>query len=145
MNKVNIRLFEKKVSEKGIALVDDIPVGVRIYADRDMIDLVLRNLIGNAIKFSDTDDTIKISAHAKGEWIQVDVTDTGRGMSEKVMKNVFGLAVTSTSGTRNEKGPGLGLKLCKDFVEKNGGTISVTSVPGKGSTFSFTLRGSSRT
>ena len=140
LNMNNIRLFEKKLSEKGIEVIDNIPEGLTIYADRDMIDLVLRNLIGNAIKFCDIDDTITISARKEGEMVLVEVADTGRGMSEKVMKDVFGLSVTSTTGTRNEKGTGLGLKLCKDFVAKNGGEISVTSVPGKGSTFSFTMK-----
>ncbi len=141
VNNNNIRLFEKRLSEKGIELIDNIPAGTIVYADRDMIDLVLRNLVGNAIKFSDVDDTITLSASTTGKMVTIEVEDTGRGMSEQVMKDVFGLAVTSTSGTRNEKGTGLGLKLCKDFIEKNGGEIGVTSIPGKGSRFSFTLPG----
>ncbi|HZY79910.1 MAG TPA: histidine kinase N-terminal 7TM domain-containing protein [Cyclobacteriaceae bacterium] len=136
----NITLFEKRMSEKGIELIDNIPQTTMVYADRDMLDLVLRNLIGNAIKFCDVDDTITITARPERDMIYVEVMDTGRGMSETMMKDVFGLSVTSTSGTRNEKGTGLGLKLCKDFVEKNGGEIGVKSVAGKGSTFWFTVK-----
>jgi PAS domain S-box-containing protein len=139
VNNNNLRLFEKHLSEKGIELIDQIPAGMIVYADRDMIDLVLRNLISNAIKFCDTDDTITLSVSVNGEMACIEVADTGRGMSETIVKEVFGLAVTSTSGTRNEKGTGLGLKLCKDFVQKNGGQIIVTSVAGEGSRFSFTL------
>ena len=105
-----------------------------------MIDTVIRNLISNAIKFTNRDGKISISTDSTGPLLKVSVKDNGTGMSKEVKEKLFRLDVNqSTAGTDNETGTGLGLILCKEFIQKNGGTISVESEEGEGSTFQFTL------
>ena len=110
------------------------------YADSNTINLVIRNLLTNAIKFTKDSGAITISAEAPGnEWI-VSVRDNGIGMTMDIQKKLFNkVNPYSTPGTANEKGTGLGLILCKEFVEKNGGRIWVESEVNKGSTFWFTV------
>ncbi|HAO47800.1 MAG TPA: HAMP domain-containing sensor histidine kinase [Ferruginibacter sp.] len=112
---------------------------IYIYADKEMINLVLRNLLSNAIKFTPENGEIWIDAGVNGEMVEVHVRDTGKGISEEDMKKLFGNNYFTTRGTANESGTGLGLVLCKEFLNKNGGDIFVESEPGKGSRFSFTL------
>jgi signal transduction histidine kinase len=109
-----------------------------IYADRDMVLLVLRNLISNAIKFTPENGTINIFVQDKGSFVQVCVADNGVGMNQETMDKLFNEYYTS-KGTSNESGTGLGLMLCKEFLAKIGGQMKVESQEGKGSTFSFTL------
>lgn len=137
--KRNIILLEKRALEKGIRISNQCDPGMRLFADRDMIDLVLRNLISNAIKFCDSNDSITIRADAQDGYTTVQVRDTGMGMDEHTQAKLFQLTAFSRPGTKNEKGTGLGLKLCKDFIEKNNGTLRVESKPGSGSTFFFRL------
>ncbi|HMR57308.1 MAG TPA: sensor histidine kinase, partial [Cyclobacteriaceae bacterium] len=111
------------------------------WGDLNMLNLILRNLILNAIKFSKSGGSIEISATEKEGWITLGVRDYGIGIQPEVQRILFEKTMGySTPGTANEKGTGLGLILCKEFVEKNGGTIWLESTPGKGSTFYFTLR-----
>jgi signal transduction histidine kinase len=111
-----------------------------VYADEDMLNTVLRNLISNAIKFSSKDDKINISAIEAKDSIQIDINDTGTGMEPSRVESLFKLDETrSTIGTDNESGTGLGLILCKEFIEKHGGKITVASQLGIGTTFSITL------
>jgi signal transduction histidine kinase len=106
-----------------------------------MLKTILRNLISNAIKFSNENGKITISAIKKGRFIEVLVQDNGVGMEPEIVKNLFNLAVNNSRlGTSGEKGTGLGLILVKEFVEKHGGEIYVNSEVGKGSVFSFTLQ-----
>jgi len=111
---------------------------VYVYADKDMINLVVRNLISNAIKFTPDNGNISVHTRVYPEKVVVSITDNGIGISEKNLERLFNDFYTS-NGTLNESGTGLGLILCKEFVNKNGGSIDVQSVKDKGSTFSFTL------
>ena len=106
-----------------------------------MFDTILRNLVSNAIKFSPSDARVIISALSnEKDVIEVKVEDTGIGMSSEMSGKLFVLdQQTSRKGTNGEPSTGLGLLLCKEFIEKNGGKISVRSEVGKGSIFSFTV------
>jgi signal transduction histidine kinase len=103
-----------------------------------MINLVLRNLISNAIKFTPTKGKVMVSAGSNEDHTEVSVEDTGIGISRDILDRLFKEFYTS-NGTSNESGTGLGLMLCKEFLNKNNGTISVKTREGKGSTFTFTL------
>ncbi|MCX7638526.1 MAG: tetratricopeptide repeat-containing sensor histidine kinase, partial [Cyclobacteriaceae bacterium] len=135
----NIELMNS-MHEKKIRLINDIPAKALAYADRNTINLVIRNLLTNAIKFTNEGGEIRISAtESPTEWT-VSVQDNGIGMNEEIRNRLFNkINPYSTRGTANEKGTGLGLILCKEFVEKNNGRIWVESQEGKGSTFSFTV------
>ncbi len=115
------------------------------YADPNHISLVLRNLIANAIKYSYTENEILISATLINNQVAVSVKDNGIGMDEKVLQILFhSISVNSTYGTLNERGTGLGLLLCKEFLDKNNGTISVQSQKGEGAIFTFKIPASIR-
>lgn len=111
---------------------------VEVFADRDMVHLVLRNLISNAIKFTPEQGTIIINAVENGTMTNISVKDSGVGIDEENLPKLFNEYYTS-KGTASENGTGLGLMLCKEFLTKNGGQMKVVSEVGKGSTFSFTL------
>ncbi|MBF8962655.1 tetratricopeptide repeat-containing sensor histidine kinase [Pontibacter sp. FD36] len=135
----NIRLLQPVASSKEIVLENKIDPNLTGCADKEMVRLVLRNLISNGIKFCKAGDTVTLTAKLKNDFVLVSVKDTGIGITQEVQKKLFGGSSYSSRGTANEKGSGLGLALCKDFVEHNGGSIWVESMPGKGSTFLFTL------
>lgn len=125
---------------KQISMVNQVPSDALAYADLNTINLVIRNLLTNAMKFTNDGGTVTIGAEEKpGEWL-ISVVDNGIGINADVLKILFDkTAPYTTRGTANEKGTGLGLILCKEFVEKNGGKIWVESKPGEGSKFFFTL------
>ena len=105
-----------------------------------MISLVVRNLVSNALKFTRAGGTVQVQTGKSGEFAWVKVKDTGVGIPEEDLGKLFRVDSYFTSrGTGKEEGTGLGLLLCKECVEKNGGNISVESEPGKGSTFSFSV------
>jgi signal transduction histidine kinase len=135
----NTSLLEEIALNKGITLVNNMPNSVAMWADKEQINLVFRNLLSNAIKFSQRGDTVSISAqiHTDNYWL-ITVKDTGVGMSAETTQQLFDVP-HSTYGTSGEKGTGLGLTLCKDFVSRNGGKIWVESELGKGTTFFFTV------
>jgi signal transduction histidine kinase len=135
----NIQLLGS-VPNKQIRLYNNVPVDTIGYADSNTINLVIRNLMTNAIKFTNDGGEVAIGAREKeAEWL-ITVADNGVGMNDDVLKILFDkTAPYTTRGTANEKGTGLGLILCKEFVEKNGGKIYVESQVGKGSRFSFTV------
>lgn len=113
---------------------------VRAIADQNMLKAILLNLISNAIKFTNSGGEIKISVTEKEEQIEVSITDNGVGVSQDRLKRLFNSPSNdSTYGTANERGTGLGLLLCKEFAEKQGGEIWVESTEGVGSDFRFTL------
>ena len=113
---------------------------IEVYADENMLRTVLRNLISNAIKFTKFGGNIRVYAILKQDRVEITVSDTGVGLNEEVRNKLFSLKTNETTiGTANEKGSGLGLILCKEFVEKHGGKIWVESELGKGSDFKFTL------
>jgi signal transduction histidine kinase len=105
-----------------------------------MIKTVLRNFISNAIKFTEAKDEVNVYAERSYSGIEITVSDNGVGMNQETQNRLFSLEINQTAkGTANEKGSGLGLLLCKEFVEKHGGTIWVESELGKGSNFKFSL------
>lgn len=112
-----------------------------VYADKDMVTTSIRNILSNAIKFTPKEGNVFVDITIQGEsFIKITIRDTGIGMSKNIQSKLFSEKETvTTKGTNKEKGSGLGLKLCKEFVEKNGGTISVESTKGHGSTFSITI------
>lgn len=128
-----------QATNKNIQIVTELNDHSQVYADREMIKIVLRNLVSNALKFTPEDGEIKITTQHKNGMVQVCIHDTGVGISEENQKKLFNGVQFTTKGTSNETGTGLGLMLCKDFVEKNGGNLWVESEIGKGSTFAFTL------
>ncbi len=139
----NLTLAQNRAANKNITLrhsEDHLPLPV--FADRNMIDLVLRNLIENAIKFSHEGDTVSILGSAAGDQMKITVTDTGQGIPRQHQSRILdGTLSFTTNGTSLEKGSGLGLTLCKDLVEKNGGAIWFESEEGSGTSFHFTLPG----
>lgn len=133
-------LAELNMADKEQNLSIDIDSDLTAYADKDMIAVVLRNLLFNAIKFSSKGSDIYIKARPTGLSVKIDVIDSGIGIAEDRIKKLFVIDKnTTTQGTEGETGTGLGLVLCKEFVEKNDGQIWVESTLGKGSVFSFTL------
>lgn len=134
-----IKQFNPQSSQKNIQIINNIPIDFEIHADKDMIRIVCRNLISNALKFSKEGSEIVISASEKSGFHCITVKDNGVGISKELLKTFFNSQLNSTRGTNNEKGTGLGLILCKDFVELNGGTISAESELEKGSAFMINL------
>ena len=141
------RIIESSVSvlrsladQKNIEIKFDYNDDLILFADPLMIETVLRNLINNAIKFTPEDGLIEITANQIDGQISICVKDSGIGISEEDVLNLFLIDSTvKRKGTNNEDGSGLGLILCKEFVDKNNGTIWVNSSPGKGSSFFFTV------
>ncbi|MGQ8336592.1 tetratricopeptide repeat protein [Sunxiuqinia sp. A32] len=137
----NILLNSRFSEGKKIHLDADIQEGHYVYADQNMVNLILRNLISNAIKFTPEDGKIKVTTFENGEFVKVSIQDTGVGIPKKDLPRLFEEDNhITTYGTNHEKGSGLGLLLCKEFVDKNGGKIWVDSKVGEGTTFSFTLK-----
>jgi signal transduction histidine kinase len=136
----NFGLLGGSAHQKGIHLVNHSSLTHSAFADEDMINLVLRNLISNAIKFTNSGGCITVSSTQNETVVKIFVTDTGIGMSKVAIEKLFTKNINPTTlGTANEKGTGLGLLLCKEFVEQNIGSISVSSIEGKGSTFEIIL------
>lgn len=114
------------------------------YADKEMTEFIVRNLISNAIKFSHRDNEVLVKAYRQNGDVVIEVKDSGVGMSEGKIRKLLELSTTITRrGTEKEKGTGLGLLISKEFIEKNKGVLSITSEPGKGSSFSFTIQSAS--
>lgn len=124
--------------EKEIILTYHIDDHIYVYADANMLMLVVRNLINNAIKFTGRGGNIQVIAMAHHA-CQITVTDSGKGIAAADQKYVFSLKAKSTFGTNNEKGVGLGLILCKEFIELQKGSIEFTSIPGTGTSFTITV------
>ncbi|MDM8549412.1 response regulator [Desulfobacterales bacterium HSG2] len=136
----NISLFKENASQKKINLSHSIEPKTYICADPNMTDAIFRNLISNAIKFTYEGGEVRITAENDGENVKISVSDTGEGISEKDIQKLFRIDESyKRPGTAGEEGTGLGLMLCKEFVEKNNGEIRVESELGKGTTFSFSL------
>lgn len=128
-------LLRLQAENKKVYLSSRIEETVYIFADKDMMNLVLRNLVSNAIKFTPEQGEICIGAKQTKDNIELFVQDTGMGIPAENISKLFGDEFYTTKGTSNEAGTGLGLILCKDFLRKNGGDISVQSNIGKGSRF----------
>ncbi|MCU0447560.1 MAG: ATP-binding protein [Microscillaceae bacterium] len=135
-----IQLYQAQAEQKNIQLYYQFAQDCWVYADVNMIELVLRNLLSNALKFSPEQARIDLKTQIiVGNFVMVSVQDTGLGIAPDKINRLFGAENISTLGTHNEPGTGLGLLLCKDFVEKNGGSIWVESSKGQGSCFHFTI------
>lgn len=134
-----VQLLKLQADNKQVYLESMLEQPFYCYADKEMVNLVLRNLLSNAIKFTPEHGKVYIGAVQNGRQVEVFVQDTGIGISHENIHQLFGDNYYSTRGTNHETGTGLGLKLCKEFLEKNGGNITVQSERGKGSTFTFTL------
>jgi signal transduction histidine kinase len=125
---------------KKIRLCHFIEPGLNISADLQMARTIFRNLISNAIKYTNNSGEILITASEKEQFVEIAIQDDGIGISLKAQNELFKLdKFHSTTGTNNEPGTGLGLLLCKEFVELHGGNILIESEPGKGSIFKITL------
>lgn len=139
--KDNISLIETRAAEKKINVITEVGNKPQmVYADEAMIDIVIRNLVENAVKFLKAENTIIISNEQKGNEVIVAVKDNGRGIPLEAQSKIFNKYTSYSSfGTNKEKGSGLGLLLCKELIEKNNGRIWFESVPEKGTTFFFTV------
>ena len=135
-----VDLYTANASNKNINLHTELPQNLMVYADINMMETILRNLISNAIKFTNIGGKINISAFIESEFAVINVQDNGIGMPDSVKSKLFKIDQNiSTHGTQNEEGSGLGLLLCKEFIEINKGKLIVESEVGKGSIFSFYL------
>ena len=139
--KENIRLLSKAASNKMIKielLVDEQQI---VYADKNSVRTIFRNLLSNAIKFTKEEGLITIFIDEWKDSVEVGVKDNGVGIEDENLQKIFDISAKHTTlGTNQEKGTGLGLILCKEFVERNGGKINVTSKHGLGTTFTFSLQ-----
>ena len=139
--KNNVLLNSRFSEGKKIKVSTAVESGLLAYADHNMVNLIFRNLISNAIKFTDDGGSVHITAESQQNLITISVNDSGIGIPKENIDKLFDPnAHVSTYGTKHEKGSGLGLLLCKEFVETNGGTLTVESEKGKGTTFTFTLK-----
>jgi signal transduction histidine kinase len=136
----NKELLTAQAQNKKIAINNNTSENIVVNAHRHSVNTVVRNLVSNAIKFTPEGGSITISTKLENDNLIVSIADTGVGMSKEVIEKLFRIDTKhTTKGTSDEKGTGLGLILCKEFIEKNGGKIWVSSDVGKGSVFSFQL------
>lgn len=136
----NLHLLSETADNKSIRLISHLNPNTTAWTDANQIDIVIRNLISNALKFTPENGMVTISSMEKNDQWQISIRDTGVGMSQEVINKLFSKnSNVTTYGTNNEKGTGLGLSLCKEMVEENNGKIWVNSKERKGSTFHFTV------
>lgn len=136
----NKRLVQSRADEKNITLItDEAALPMMVYADEVMVDMVIRNLVENAIKFCRAGDVVRISVVIGNDSASITIKDTGQGIPAENQDKIFKSVSYSTAGTSREKGSGLGLSLCRELIEKNGGKIWFESEPGVGTSFTFTL------
>jgi PAS domain S-box-containing protein len=132
----NIKFLNEIALKKQINLINECPGNMYIKADKDMLEFIIRNLVSNAIKFTNTDGYVWVGSEQTDHTVNVIIKDTGVGMSSKMRKSLFEIeSMKKSNGTHKETGTGLGLVLCKEFITMNKGNISVKSKVGKGSTF----------
>jgi two-component system sensor histidine kinase/response regulator len=133
--KNTLEMGRMQAQKKGISLNYHINPEQMVIADKDMLQLVIRNLLSNAIKFTPAGGAINIDAQLTGDECKIAVNDTGQGIDTDKQQKIFSIQTEATFGTNNEKGVGLGLLLCKEFMERQGGRIGFESSAGKGSSF----------
>lgn len=135
-----LQILYMQAKNKDIHLVNELPEDLKAYCDENMASTIIRNLVSNAIKFTDAGGSVTLSSQEENGMVRISISDTGIGMNEEDLNKLFRIDVHHTTrGTSDEKGTGLGLILCKEFVEINGGEINVNSEVGKGTTFAFTF------
>lgn len=133
------KLFSKKAAEKNIQLINNVPLGTNVYADADMMQAILRNLTGNAIKFTNEGGFVEIFTEKITDHIKLTVKDDGIGISEEGIAKIFGEKYYTTLGTDREMGTGLGLMICRDFIVSHNGEFYILSKQGEGASFIITL------
>lgn len=139
--KENVELVKSKIDFKKITLEVLVSTDINVFADENMLHTVIRNIITNSVKFTNEGGRIVISSKVDGDFCYLSIADNGVGISEERVKKLFRIDKdVVTPGTHNERGSGLGLILSKEFIERNGGTISVVSKPEQGSTFTISLK-----
>ncbi|NJO15519.1 MAG: hybrid sensor histidine kinase/response regulator [Thioploca sp.] len=131
----NIEFLSSQAKNKNITLCSTVESATTVFADQNMLDTVIRNLLANAIKFTPNFGKVEITSQQQASMMELSVLDTGIGIKPEDIQRIFQGRYYTTMGTGNEKGTGIGLNLCKEFVEKNGGNIGVESEIGKGSRF----------
>jgi len=134
-----VKLLRLQADAKQIRIESNQGEGVYGYVDKDMMNLVLRNLVSNAIKFTPVNGTISVGVSENQYLVEVFVQDNGTGISEEALKKINGSGFYTTKGTASESGTGLGLMLCKEYLARNGGHLHIESQQGMGSVFSFSL------
>lgn len=132
--------IKKSAENKGVDLINKVDGETTVFADRHMMNVILRNLLSNAIKYVDDGDSVTIDARETVAGVELSIKDTGQGIPQEKLKNLFKPFNRVTRGTKGEIGTGLGLALCKEFSEKQGGAIRCESEPGKGTTFTVVLQ-----
>lgn len=135
----SVRLLHLQAEAKKIKIETKADLLVCAWADRNMVSLILRNLLSNAVKFTPEQGHIVIGTNESSSSVEVYVQDSGMGVSKDEISKIYDGGFYTTNGTNDERGTGLGLMLCKEFLEKNDGRLIIESERGKGSTFSFTL------
>ncbi|MFY0256304.1 sensor histidine kinase [Chitinophaga sp. 30R24] len=134
-----LQFFEMVIQQKNIAIVLEIPTTIALHADRDQVSVILRNLVSNALKFSYPGGNILINTQLVADQVAIGITDYGKGITERQMEELFTSQQHPGYGTSGERGSGLGLILCREFVELNKGFIQVESSPGAGTVFTVLL------
>jgi signal transduction histidine kinase len=134
-----MQLLRLQAESKKVHLENRVNKPVHVFADKDMISVVIRNLVSNAVKFTPANGRVVIETNQSGSTVEVFVKDNGGGMSIETLQKINASNFFTTKGTANESGTGLGLMLCKEFLTKNEGRMFVESTEGKGSVFSFSL------
>lgn len=135
-----LRLYRPQALAKKVELQAKVPEGLEITADINMIRIILRNLINNAVKYSFDGSTVEVSASCSEQGILIAVKDNGMGMDQATIDSLFHIGtVTSRPGTSGERGTGLGLGLSREFVQKHGGNLEVHSEPGVGTVITISL------
>ncbi|WP_422360860.1 sensor histidine kinase [Reichenbachiella sp.] len=127
--------FKSLAEEKNIKIENHVDQSSEIYADLEMLDIVLRNLLGNAIKFSPEHTAVEVSFSSNGEWDKLAIQDHGVGIEKDRLEKLFTFNHAHTTGTKLERGSGIGLSLCSEFMTKLDGELTVESEIGEGSTF----------
>lgn len=135
-----LQLLNQQARLKQICLLDETPERALSHGDKDMISLVLRNLISNAIKFTPENGRVSVGVHEHDSFVEVYVKDSGTGISPEALQKINNNDFYTTRGTAAEAGTGLGLMLCKEFLARNGSHLHIESRPGAGSIFSFSLQ-----
>ncbi len=135
-----VNLFEPIAKKKSIAIKYAYNSAMTVFADRNMFDSIIRNLLSNAIKYTNENGEICIETVKYKGYTEISIEDNGIGMDQDTIEELYQLNATkSKRGTAQEKGTGLGLLICKEFIEKHNGKLNINSKAGKGSTFSFSL------
>ena len=138
--KSNMKLIQLRAEKKNISVSTDVEEGLKAFADKYMVDFILRNLLSNAIKFTPQNGKVMVSAFINDDHVEISVKDDGIGIPPDAKSKIFNSTRhLATFGTANEKGTGLGLMLCKNFVERNRGEIWLNSELGKGTRVTFSL------